>query len=482
MSVSVLARPLPLRSCLFQYRRLMLLHPQVSFPAHCFYAVHSAHRSLRLPLELALEVLCRLLKRSRSCHFLEFLQRFGVSIAPQPPQPPVSSSLLEAAVQTTTPCDVPQDASTQTSDQPDTSLCDVAVQTSFDGASTSLLDAAAQTTSPSTLSQHVSTQMGSRSASSFSVDVSVQMSAHRVVQLNAATQLDITEFLAGWIYSDRPLDRRFPFRSPSSTLGAHAAPLPPPGLETTPPATVTQPQLHTNVSSPHSPSLQPTASTTHVGTHSVRPVGAKRSASTAHAGNHNSHGPCPRTEVAPFPKPNAVFLPMLNFGHSKTCGPSHVATADSDIMHHQFRLSILQWNPRLAEILTTLSLLHVVNSMQLSSRKPVTMFRTFLPIFLRTLTTRTSPFCSTRTPSSQTLSLPRLRSNLRAKILGAWCCSLSVLCSVVLRFLGHPQSHFVLYTSTMLWPRNAVLPLIFSKSFTPKCWSTTSTSSVVTST
>ena len=36
---------------------------------------------------------------------------------------------------------------------------------------------------------------------------------------------------------------------------------------------------------------------------------------------------------------------MLNFGHSKTCGPSPVATADSDIMHHQFRLSLLQWNP-----------------------------------------------------------------------------------------------------------------------------------------
>ena len=130
--------------------------------------------------------------------FLEFLQRFGVSIAPpQPPQSPVSSSLLDAAVQTTTHCNVSQDVSTQTSDQPDTSLCDVAVQTSFDGASTSVLDAAAQTTSPITLSQHVSTQMGSRSASSCSVDVSVQMSAHRVVQLDAATQLDITEFLVG---------------------------------------------------------------------------------------------------------------------------------------------------------------------------------------------------------------------------------------------------------------------------------------------
>ena len=281
--------------------------------------------------------------------FLEFLQRCGVSIAPpQPSQPPVSISLLDAAVQTTTPCNVSQEVSTQTSDQLDTLSCDVAVQTSFYGAPTLSLDAAAQTTSPSTSSQHVSTQMGSRSASSFSVDTSVQISTHSVVQLDAATQLDLTEFLIGWIFSDSPIDRRHPFcQSPPSLLGAHVAPLPPPGLEQPAPSPViaTQSQSLTNASSSHCPTLQPTASTTHVGTHPVRPAGAKRSASTAYAGTHNSNGPCPRTEVAPFPKPNAVILPMINFGHSKTSGPSPIATADSDIMHHQFRLSLLQWNP-----------------------------------------------------------------------------------------------------------------------------------------
>ena len=111
------------------------------------------------------------------------------------------------------------------------------------------------------------------------------------------------------------------------------------------PVIATQPQSLTNVSSSHCPTLQPTASSTHVGTHPVRPAGAKRSASTAQAGNHNSNGPCPHTEVAPFPKPNAVILPMINFGHSKTSGPSPVASVDSDIMHHQFRVSLLQWNP-----------------------------------------------------------------------------------------------------------------------------------------
>ena len=165
--------------------------------------------------------------------FLEFLQRFGVSIAPpQPPQPPVSNSLLEAAVQTTTPCNVSQDLSTQTSYHSDTLSCDVAVQTSFFGAPTLSLDAAAQTITPSTLSQHVSTQMGSRSASSFSVDASVQITAHSAVLIDAATQLNLTDFLIGWIYSDRPVDRRHPFcQSPPPILGAHVAPLPPPGLE-----------------------------------------------------------------------------------------------------------------------------------------------------------------------------------------------------------------------------------------------------------
>ena len=50
--------------------------------------------------------------------FLEFLQRCNLLIAfLQPPQLPVPSSLLDAAVQTTSPCDASQDASTQTSDQ-----------------------------------------------------------------------------------------------------------------------------------------------------------------------------------------------------------------------------------------------------------------------------------------------------------------------------------------------------------------------------
>ena len=268
--------------------------------------------------------------------FLEFVQRCNVLAIPsRSTHLPAPVSLVDVAVQTASPCEVSQDSCL--SDQSGSSLSlDVAVQTTSCSANSSFLDTAVQTPSCSPLSQDVSTQFGSRTVSSFSVDAALQASTHSVVQLDAATQLDLTEFLIGWIFSDSPLDRRHPFcQSPPSVLGSHVAPLPPPGLEQPAPSPViaTQSQSLTNASSSHCPTLQPTASTTHVGTHPVRPAG------------DNSTGPCPQYEVAPFSKPNAVILPMINFGHSKTSGPSPIATADSDIMHHQFRLSLLQWNP-----------------------------------------------------------------------------------------------------------------------------------------
>ena len=132
--------------------------------------------------------------------FLEFLQCCGIPIyPPQPSQPPVTISLLDAAVQTTPPCDASQDVSTQTSDHPVSSISfDVAAQTSSHGIHTSSLDAAVQTIPHSALSQHVSTQMGSRSASSFSVNVFVQTSIRSTVPDDVATQLPLTEFFIGW--------------------------------------------------------------------------------------------------------------------------------------------------------------------------------------------------------------------------------------------------------------------------------------------
>ena len=85
--------------------------------------------------------------------FLEFEQRCNLLLAPfQPTQPLVPISPLDVGVQTASPCEVSQDASTQTSDQPVSSLSlDVAVQTIFHSVRTSSLDAAVQTFSHSTI-------------------------------------------------------------------------------------------------------------------------------------------------------------------------------------------------------------------------------------------------------------------------------------------------------------------------------------------
>ena len=267
--------------------------------------------------------------------FLEFRQHCGVPLAPpQPSLLPVPISLLDAAVQANPPCDVFQDVSTQTSDQQDTLSCDVAVQTSSHGIHILSLDAAAQTTSPSTLSQHVSTQMGSRLATSFSVDVFIQTPVRSVVLHDVAVQLPISEFFIGCVVSNDPLDRQnFVRQSPSSAqddIGSDLSSLtctitrpnlgcddlvrklapraflqPPPGLEqlappsglvtgshlyTTHGAAISDAPLRARLRSAISVTpTQPRSCTTHVGTHHARSATTgKRSASTAFGGNAQS--------------------------------------------------------------------------------------------------------------------------------------------------------------------------------------------------
>ena len=129
--------------------------------------------------------------------FLEFLQRCGVSIAPpQPSQLPVPISLLDAAVQTTPPCGASQDCPRRRliSRSP-RYLLTWQCRRLPTVIHTSSLDAAVQTMPHSTLFQHVSTQMGSRSASSFSVDVFVQTPIRSTVLHDVAIQLPITGVL-----------------------------------------------------------------------------------------------------------------------------------------------------------------------------------------------------------------------------------------------------------------------------------------------
>ena len=90
----------------------------------------------------------------------------------------------------------------------------------------------------------------------------------------------------------------------------------------------------------------PPACTIHVGTHHARAATTgKRSPSTALVGTHNLAITDSRAGSVPFPKPRALVLPLVHFGQSKPEGHNGLDTADSDLMHHQFRLSLLQWNP-----------------------------------------------------------------------------------------------------------------------------------------
>ena len=293
-----------LRSHLLPYRRSMVLLLQASCPAHCYQAVQSAHDFTAGSTRNVTGDVMPLAEAITQLSFLEFLQRCGVSIAPpQPSQLPVPISLLDAAVQTTPPCDVFQDVSTPTSDQLLSSISfAVAVQTSSHGIHTSFLDAAVQTIPHSTPFQHVSTQMGSRSPSSFSVDVFVQTPIRSAVLHDTSTQLPLTEFFIGCIFSSDPLDRQnYVRQSPPSVQDPHALPQPPPGLEqlappsglaigshsyTTHGASVTAAPLRARLRSAISVTPpQLSACTIHVGTHHARSATTgKRSASNRYGG------------------------------------------------------------------------------------------------------------------------------------------------------------------------------------------------------
>ena len=231
--------------------------------------------------------------------------------------------------------------------------------------------------------------MGSRSASSFSLDVFVQTPTRSTVLHDTSTQLPLTEFFIGCIFSNDPLDHQnFDRQSPSSvqddidspslictltrsslvcddlvrTLAPRALLQPPLELEQYAPPPGVAIDAHLCIphgilvkAAPLRPRLlsaisvtppQPHVSTTQVGTHLVRSATTgKRSASTALAGTHNLSDTDPRAGTGPFPKPRALVLPLVHFGQSKPEGHSGIDTADSDLMHHQFRLSLLQWNP-----------------------------------------------------------------------------------------------------------------------------------------
>ena len=225
--------------------------------------------------------------------------------------------------------------------------------------------------------------MCSRFVPSLLLDAAVHTPLYSVVAHDVSTQLPLTEFFIGCILSNDPLDHQAlslahcnngsasspkppditTLCSISSTshtsdghehnTAPHALLQPPPGLEEYAcqhashgipvEAAPVRPRLCASISVTPP---QSHVSTTHVGTHPVRSAPTcKRSASTALVGTHNPVGADPLAGTGPFPKPKALVLPMVKFGQSKPDGLRHIDTADSDLMHHQYRLFLLQWNP-----------------------------------------------------------------------------------------------------------------------------------------
>ena len=191
----------------------------------------------------------------------------------------------------------------------------------------------------------------SRPVPSLLLDAAVQTPLYRVASHDASTQLPLTEFFIGCIFSNDPLDRQ---GSPSAHCNAGSAsppqpadiatlcspssashasdghedttvprvlPQPPPGLEKyarqcashgiSVEAAPMRPRLCASISVTPP---QPHVSATQVGTHPVRLAATyKRSASTGLAGTHSPVGADPRAGTGPFPKPRALVLPMVKF-------------------------------------------------------------------------------------------------------------------------------------------------------------------------
>ena len=211
-------------------------------------------------------------------------------------------------------------------------------------------------------------------------------------------------------------------------------------------------------------SPQPHVRTTQVGTHLVRSgITCKRNASTAVAGTHDPVGADKNWILNSLP----WFFFVVKFGQSKLDGLGYVDNlVESDLMHHQYSLFVLEWNPGLVRRKHTNVFAAACGTFHaVILQEVMIMFRTSPISSLRILVTRTSPFCSTRKPSSPTLWFSPSRKTPQAMVRGAWSYSSFEACCDALHFLGHEGSHFSLYTSTMSLPRNVTLPLIFHDGF-----------------
>ena len=194
---------------------------------------------------------------------------------------------------------------------------------------------------------------------------------------------------------------------------------------------------------------------------SVASTTCKRSASTALAGTHNPIGADPLTGSGPFPKPRALVLPIVKFGQSKPDGLGHIDTADSDLMHHQYRLSV-QWNPGPARrnptniIAAACGRFHAAILQEASDHVPhisdqfiAHTGNTDFAILLKKDTFEPDPMGF------------RLQGRLHKQRYAGHGPTHRSRPAATLHFLEHRRLHFALYTSAMPLLRNVTHPLIF---------------------
>ena len=333
-----------------------------------------------------------------------------------------------------------------------------------------------QTLPHSTASQDVSTQMGARPASSFSLDAAVQTLLRCTVSHDTSTQLPLTEFLIGCIFSNDPFDREGTSSAQGDT-GSASPPQPPDDrdghVRTVDPRVLLQPP----------PSLEQYA-----------PGYVQLSQSRPHSllfvpsmWEHILFAQlllAREVLVPPQREPTILLVPILEQGlaHFLNFEPSFFVwstlvnpnlmgtvtliqpTVISCIINIVF-LSSSGIQARRAEILLTLSQLPVVSFMQLFFKKPAITFRTSLSSSLCAPATRTLLSCSIKTPLSLTQESSHTRLTPQAKVRGVWFySSFEVPCDVHL-FLDHRLLHFAQYTFTMSCLRNVMHPLSSSSAF-----------------
>ena len=213
----------------------------------------------------------------------------------------------------------------------------------------------------------------------------------------------------------------------------------------------------------HPPAVQLHVSTTQVGPHPTRPLQPQK-----------------RVPVPPLREPTmpSVLTPVLVVDHSRSpCLRSHrwyvvdcpeppghgdLDDADSDLMHHQHRLSVLQWNPSPARrtptqiIAATCGRFHAVTQQEASVHVPQVSdqfiaYTSDRPCHLAPQGHFRAQRCS--------LFLTKLR---QARTRGVWQFFWFEGFCDALPFPAPPRSLFALSTSTMLRPRNTIPPLICS--------------------